>query len=521
MTTFDTIYEDRIVGKLTMADRMIFKGYLTGLFPQGAFQAFLSRQGVLLKDFRRYVERATAEIKAHAEKVAAASGRPLIYLESAHTRATGHAKEELVAEIAERDGVSNGLVCVLSTLETAMSFEVRGNRQTKKLEAVRKRRKCLHYYFYALDPEFGLMHVRLQSWFPFTIQVYINGHEWLARQLDAYGVAYERHDNALTRIEDLRVAEWLCDRFFHRKWPRVLDALARIVNPWLPRIGKVGFGGYYWVIDQCEISTDIIFKDRASLEAILPDLYEYATTILSTEDAMKFLGRKMHGNFKGEVTTDYKRRPEGCRVKFRMRRNNLKMYDKGNVLRVETTINNPREFRVLRLVKTKRGRCLRRWAPMGKGVANLWRYACVARQANERYLDALGHVHPKGEAVAEIDDLCRSQTRGGKRYAKFNPIAARDSALFAAVLMGNHLLNGLRNGDLAKLLPGASPRSAHERKQRCARVSRLLAKLRGHHLVSKVPGRRLYRVTPLGHRLMSAVLRVRQRDLPAAIAAAA
>jgi hypothetical protein len=102
------------------------------------------------------------------------------------------------------------------------------------------------FYFYYLDPEFGFMHVRLESWFPFETQIYINGHEWLAQQLDQRGMTDQRHDNKLTRPADLKKAEELGEKFARRKWPRVLNAFARRVNPHLATIRHAGFKGSYW-----------------------------------------------------------------------------------------------------------------------------------------------------------------------------------------------------------------------------------------------------------------------------------
>jgi len=76
-------------------------------------------------------------------------------------------------------------------------------------------------------------HIRLQTWFPFQIQVYMNGHEWLARQLERRGVGFERYENCFLSIEDLALAQRLCGRFMRRRWVRLLDAFARRVNPWL------------------------------------------------------------------------------------------------------------------------------------------------------------------------------------------------------------------------------------------------------------------------------------------------
>jgi len=513
MEAFLGAHQDDILGVLTTFDRVIFKGHLTGFFPRGAFARFLWRQGVLLKDFKPYVERATAELKAHAKQFAEERGRQYQYFASAKTRASGESKEELARAIAEENDIKEGLICVFAVVEPCKTFSVRGNRETHKLEVVRESRKCLHFYFYFIDPEFGFMHVRLQSWFPFEIQVYINGHEWLARQMDQLGIGYERYDNCFTHIDDLETAQQLCERFAHRKWPRVLNAFARRLNPLLSTIKEAGFGEYYWVIDQCEVATDVMFRDRASLEAVLPDLFEHAVLHFSAEDVLQFLGRKLHGNFKGKVETSLKKRPAGYRVKHWMKRNNIKVYDKWSVLRIETTINNPREFKVLKVVETSEGNT-RRWMPMGKGVANFWRYSQVGTQANHRYLEALTHVQPKGEAVQVLDDLCRSHVKDGKRYAKFNPVTRQDCTLFAAVLSGEHAINGFRNRDLRNHLydqPAATPQEA---KRRCARVSRLIAKLRGHGLIMKVKDSRLYRVTRRGYQVMFAALRFRSTNFP-------
>jgi hypothetical protein len=506
-------YQDIITGTISTFDRLIFKGHLSTFFPHGAFARFLSRQGVLLKNFAAYVETATQAVKAQAQQIADKTGRPFLYLESASTFVSGSSKEDRARTIAARDGITEGLICIFYVLESCTSFVVRGNRDTHRLEVVRKRRKCLHYYFYYVDLEFGFMHVRLQSWFPFSIQVYINGREWLARQLDQRGIAYQRYDNKITQVADLSAAKALCKKFAHRQWPRVFNALARRINPHLNTIARAGFGGYYWVADQAEYATDVMFRDRASLQALFPSLVELSMTTFSAEDVLRFLGRKLHGNFKGEVTTDLKRRPEGRRVKHKAQRNAIKMYDCLNVLRVETTINNPREFRVLRVSNSREGR-QRRWMPMGKGVANFWRYRQVGLQSNQRYLDALAHAQLKGKAIAQLDRLCRPRTNNGKRYARFNPVTAEDCTLFTAVMAGEHALNGFRNKAMQARLYSRSATSETEQRQRSARVSRWLAKLRGHGLIAKVKNSRLYRVTKRGYRLMAAAIHCRNHEFP-------
>ena len=512
-TSFESVHAADIEGKLEMFDRMIFHGHLTSFFREGAFAVFLWACGVLLKDFAPFVNRATAEVKAHAEAVAAKANRPFKYLADASTKRSGHSKEDQARAIAEQHGVREGLVCVFSVLEPCWSFDVRGNRETCRKEVVRRQRKCLHFYFYYIDREFGWMHVRLQSWFPFQVQVYINGREWLARQMDKRGIAYRRYENCFTHIADLPAAQRLCERFRHRRWHHVLQRFARAVNPWMPRIKAEGFGDYYWVLDQCEVATDIMFRSRAALTHLLPQWVDHALRNFSARDVLRFLGRKLHGNFKGEATTDGKQRPEGYRVKHRVKENSIKFYDKDSVLRVETTINNPREFKVLRADPTRRPGS-RRWSPLPKGVDFAWRHFEVGTQANARYLEALAQVASQREAVSALDGLCRSATRQGRHVARLNPATHATCALFAAALAGEHSITGFRNHDLCARLYARPPASAAEAKRRCARVSRLIAQLRGHRLVAKVRASRLYRPTPYGIRVMAAALHARNVAFP-------
>ena len=515
MNDFLSIHRADIVGTLSMFDRIIFKGHLTRLFPEGALALLLTKLGVPLKDYGQYFEQVSQSVSEHAQQLAAKAGRPYLYL----TSSRGPSKEERARALAAQDAVREGLIAVFGVVEACSSFRSRHDPKAGRAHFVRERRKCLHFYFYYLDPEFGFMHIRLQSWFPFEIQIYINGREWLARQLDGRGIGYQRYANKLTQVDDLPAAQALCDKFAGRKWFRLLNNFARRVNPYLTTLGQQGYNGYYWVADQAEYATDILFRDRASLLALYPALVERSLTALQADDVFRFLGRKPHHAYQGDVTTSLKGRPQGCRVKHHLKRNALKLYDAANVLRVETVINQPREFRVLRVTETPQGR-QRRWKPMRKGVADFWRFAQIGRAANTRYLDALALAQPIGKATDELERLCQPRHKDGQRYARFQPVAAADTALFAAVLFGGHALNGFRNRDLQRRLFAKPAQSEAERHQRSAQVTRQLAKLRGHGLIAKVPHCRLYRLTPKGTQLMAAALHYRH-DFPAAWHAAA
>ncbi len=183
---------------------------------------------------------------------------------------------------------------------------------------------------------------------------------------------------------------------------------------------------------------------------------------------------------------------------------------------METTINDPTQFRVLRV---KNGH--RVWCPMRKGVANLGRYYQVGRQTNERYLDALAAAHDNRAGVAVLHRHTKPITNRGRRHARRDPISPEDLALFRAAMAGEHAIVGFRNTDITRRLHPRPAATDAEARRRCQRVSRLITKLRGHGLVAKVPRRRLYRVTSYGQRFMATAIAVHDRAFPAAWKAAA
>ena len=432
MNIFLEKFDDFIHGVVQGFDRLIFKGHLTALFPEGAFGRYLSKRGVLLKDAGKFFEAETARIVNHAKEAAEQAGRPYVYLDSAHTHASGQSKEAMAQEIAQRDQITEGLVCIFAVLESCSSFAVIGNRETHRLEVVRRDRKCRHLYWYLIDPEFGWMHVRVQTWAPYTIQIYLNGREGMCRQLTQQGVDFTRSDNKILWLADLDAASKLSEKFNHIDWPGALIQKVLKVNPLMDDLAQAGFGGYWLGIDQAEFASDILFKYPTDLQRIYQDLSTAAITAFGATDVMRFLGRKPHGNFAGEITIDSKKRPEGVRIKFRMKRNSIKIYDHLNVLRIETTLNNPAEFKILTSSENEQGQTICRWSPLRKGVSNFWRYSQVGQSANARLIDALANAPLPGGAIETLDRLSQSQSKEGHRVAAFKPVTAEDDALFKA-----------------------------------------------------------------------------------------
>ena len=499
-------FASSLIAVLGCHDRIIFKGHLP-FSDEAHLNRFVDHTlRIPRKDFLAFAAQQSELLVTSAKGFAARHDAPYVYLQGRHR------KEDLVQQQIRARRLSDGLVCVLCCQETCRTVKLRYGDGRPRLVFTCRPQRVLYFYF--LDPQFGLRHVRVQTWFPFTTQVYLNGHDWLARQLHGAGIGFVQHDNAFTQLDDPARAQALADRFPRLNWVQILDGWARQVNPLLREPWLRG-RGYYWVIDQAEYSTDVLFKDRLALADLYPRLLDHACLNFSAQDILTFLGRRLHPRFDGEVLTDCKKdRWPGARVKHRVKNNWLKMYDKfGQVLRIETVINNPREFKVRRRVQRK-GRSQMDWCPMNKGVANFYHYHEVARAANHRYLSALAVVDRPQASLKALDRVNQPARLGQRRRRGLNLLRVEEQTLFRAVLRGEHQINGFRNREVQAVLFPKQVRDDGERRRRTTRVSRLLQLLRAHGLIAKIPHSHRYRVTAKGEVLMSAAIYARHKLFP-------
>lgn len=509
--SFVHAHRPHVIGVLHGFDRLRLQGTLRSLYHPEVMVYYLRRAGVLWKDFKSFATGLTERVRQAAVQLAQTHHRPVIYLPSSRTT-----KETLARQIAQRDGVRSGLIALLSCVEPCRTWFARGNRATKKLELKLQWGKCIHLYFYWQHEQLGFLHLRLQTWFPFLMQVCLNGREWLAQQMDAQGLAYRREDNCFPWIADLPRAQALMAQQERTDWPALLHPLVEQCHPLHAQITRPIARDYYWTVAESEYAADIMFRDRATLERIYPALVHHSVMHLGSEQVLRFLGRPRGPHTGDEVKTDRRRREEGVRVKHWLNTNSQKLYDKGSVLRSETTINDPKDLRVWRGPEgNPAGR--KQWRILRRSVADLHRRADICRGACERHLDALAAVSVKTPLAQEAAGVCRAVRKDGRRHRALNPLAQTDAALLAAVNRGEYALKGFRNRDVRQSLHGLKGDGVTRRRQ-MARVGRQLALLRAHGLISKVARTHRYLVTEKGRRVITALLAARHANTEQLIA---
>lgn len=496
-------------------DRLVFRGSLVPLIIEGGMYTFLKRAAVRLLDFRAFVLATSERLKEASLAEAVRLDRPIRYLESSTTN-----KEDLARALLEEYPVKQGLICVLKALEPCMSFEYHRSQDPKERGLKRRSSKCLFIYKYYLHPTFGFMSARIQTWFPFDIQICLNGREWLAGQLARRGrTDFKRVDNCFTWLGDPALAQRLMHEQLRTDWPGALGRIARSLNPLHIDMFKPWPMDYYWSAYQTEWATDILFKDPRSLAGIYPTLVRHAVHHFKSPDVMRFLGRKAHSNFTGDLVTSFKYRVEGVRVKHWVRGNSIKMYDKAaSVLRIETTIAKTADFKVWRRLTNKPGSKLA-WRPLRKGVADLHRRAQVSQRSNENYLDALSGVEDTTPCSQLFDAVARPVTDGSRRVRALRLGDPADLALLQAISHGEFATAGFRNRDLRRLLNPAARQALPEEVRRVsARVSRQLRLLRAHGVIAKVQKTHRYRLTTSGRLLTAALFATRDANIKQLIA---
>lgn len=504
------LYQDKIIGAIRGLDRIRFRGTLRLLANQNGMRKFMSFTSVLLKDFSTWAEGLTTMIRQSCRAKADELGIETRYLERPSID-----KEKLAREIAESKGVGEGSICMLSAVEPCIAPMVKGNKRQKKLQLVMAHRKCIFVYHYFNDPVFGFGHVRIQSWLPFNIFICLNGRHWLEKQLQRQGIGYSKDGNCFPWIEDSDAAQNLLNKQLETNWPDMLMKLALKSCPALAEVIRPLNPEYYWSADNTEWATDIMFQSVESLDEVYRSLLHHAMHVSDSRSVMRYFGRRqLRGVYPDEIISDYRRRYEGIRVKHWKNYNSVKMYNKsGSILRIETTINSTRDFKVYRHPDDDQKRPPS-WQKMRKGVADLHRRCQISDQCNERYADMLASAQVAEKLKEIVAPACNKIRKKGKSYRGLNPWQEQDYQLLSFLAKGENNLNGFRNKDLRRWLYPESEDADKQQRRRCAgRTTRRIKLLRVHGLVKKVAKENRYVLTSKGRKFTCALMCASAADI--------
>jgi hypothetical protein len=487
-------YEDELYGVLDCYDRVLISGHLQPLAYAKGMTKYLYEQGIRIFDYPQFAHPLRDMIRANAEQIAKENGLEIEFI----SQPGQFRKEERVQALIQERGSQPGLVHIFSAMEQCPAYQPWHNKESHKTYLKPKTSKCLHYYFYFIEPELGLCHLRVPTWVPCRLQLYFNGHNWLATQLQAQEIDFELVDNAFVQIADFEQANQLASQLDIEKLQAKLDNLAQQYCPVVSHLKL----NYHWSISQAEIATDLVFKEQETLQQIYPHLLETLIHTVKPDDIATFLGRKgVHGRYQGEMGNRFNVRLEGSRIKHRMGPVSIKMYDKFNlILRIETTVDDVSFFYQYRHVHHRDETTTPKWAPLKKTIYSLPALREVTVAANQRYLKFISAIETPEVGVKKLHQLAETRTDDHHRYKGFNLLAQEDASLFRLLLRGEFTISGFANKDLRRLLPDKNS----------GQITRLLKRLRVHGLIKRVSKRYKYYLTNFGRQVSTMALKLRE-----------
>jgi len=341
---------------------------------------------------------------------------------------------------------------------------------------------CNQYYFYVVDADFGPLFIKFSSYFPYTVRICLNGHEYAKRQLQKAGIAFEALDNGIRTCADPQRAQQILDGLNEvaiealvRKW------FARLPHPFTANDRAAGYR-YDLSILQAEFARTQVFDRPLSGRHLFEEIIRENLDLGRPEQVSLIFKRRITKRTPGRFATRVITQGVTPSLHISYKSTKIKQYFKEErALRTETTINNSRDFAI------------------GRRLLNLPALRAIGFAANRRVLEVerISQDCPLGEAV--FDQVNRPQVVDGQRASALAFGDGRVMALFQALCLFVLLPDGFRNATLRQhvaALMGEEPE-----RYTAGRMTYDLRRLRLHGIIERIPHTNRYEVTALGKRV--------------------
>ncbi|MBK5223012.1 MAG: hypothetical protein JJE52_09070 [Acidimicrobiia bacterium] len=484
VTNINEVLDGHVLLEVECVDRMLLNAYVPNLQVGGQVVRFLTEHlGNPVPSpalFSQIGNRFRREVKAYAESY----GIPILHLNKPDRSRWDDRKVDHVRPYVD-DALAAGRFGVVAIV-AAQEFQwVFGGRNRSEVPGVvsfdftKSSRRVGTYYFYVLDPDFGLGFIKICTYFPYPAKVWVNGHEWAKCQADHNGISYTALANGFAACEDPEGLAAICERFgpadvqgFFDRW------IAQIPTPFTATDRAAG---YWWELSmrQVEVSRTLVLDDPRRARRFFEALVADNIGIGRPQEVHAVFGRDRRGR---TTAKQFRTRVFGpgteVKMDFAYKHSRVKQYLKeGRAFRIETVINKPSDIGVLARLE------------------HLPELIAKARGVNARLLQ----IERAGQGCAIGDDLFdrlhKPYIREGQRTGALRFGDPRAMALTGALCCVIHAVTGFTNQSLRGLVAGLLDvdYSANQ-------MGYDLRKLRLHGLIEKIPGTNTYRTTPEGIR---------------------
>lgn len=516
MTTLLQKLGSAVKGVLTGFDRIVFKGSILPLMHEQGVTKFLRYKGILNKEYKDWMLGGTKEIVSAAEAYAKdCTDDSITPIRSSKLR-----KDEIARARQEERGIESGLIGIWSATEGCSTYKARFSSGHGFPQIRREWSKCKHLYFYFDHADYGFLNVRLQTWFPYHIQIAMNGREWLRRSLEKEGIGFQRHQNKFLDLDDFEQAQILLNQQLDSEWLNILDGFLPIVFPSMGHFIGENLS-HYWTLWQSEWATDYIFTSRVAMQPIANQLVMQAFLTGTTSRVLRYFDKPLtkegcpYRNMADAVESRLLDMNDGLRTRHWVGGNSVKIYTQENNLRIETTVNDPKVFKVHRHAQGEASDAPKRRLPLRKGVADIPLRAAVSDEINRRADEALAAMEDASPLLDVVGQVTVKKTKGGRRIRGLD-LMGKDRAVISALSDPRFDISGMSNVDLRRMVSGQAGWRGLSVKQQSAKMSRMIRLLRDHGILHKCQRQKRYRLSSRGRKLaygLSAALHASTKEL--------
>jgi hypothetical protein len=490
--TVAEILREHVTLEVEGIDRMYLNAYVPGLQYESGVAAFFTKHRGCLFASSVLMDPISKAFVAAIHAFAAAQRVPLITFEK------DERKDDVMAAHLKGFTAEEGVVFVGRAQEKTRVFrtEKRRNPTTGQTYPwlVRSTAMVNHFYFYAVDRDFGPFFLKFATYFPYTAKLCLNGHEYVKRQLAQRGIAYEALDNGVLSCAEPRRLQALCDGLsaakieaFARKW------LRRLPHPFTAADRRAGYR-YQFSILQAEFSLTQVLDCPASGRAFFEEVIRGNLDVGRPDQVQLIFDRRVSRQTPGRFRTRVLTAGVVPSLHLDYKRTRIKQYHKaGRALRTETTINDTHDFKLARR------------------LTNLSALRKIGFHANRRLLDVQRLSHDCAIGDATVERVDRPVIVGGQRVPALRFLDPRVLALFGALTRFRLLPAGFTARDLRQHVAPLLGRAPDD--LATGRVTYDLRRLRLHGLIAREQHRHRYRVTDTGLRLALFLPRVWARTV--------
>ena len=492
------VLDGHVVLDVECLDRVYLNGYVPKLQVGGQVVTFLTEHlGNPIPSpalFKQIGDRFREAVRTYAET----NGIPLLHLNTPDRSRWDDRKVDHVRECIDK-ATEPGVVAIVVAQEVQKVFM--GYRRPSKAGAQfgfdKADRRVTVYYFYILDPAFGLGFIKICSYFPYPLKVWVNGHEWAKRQATAEGLAFTELANGFATCEHPARLQAICDRLSPSK-------LQAFFNYWIARIPcpftrADRLAGYWWQLSmrQIESSRTLVLdtprQARAFFEAVVAD----NIGIGRPAQVSMLFARRVQRNTPGAFSTRVFTAGTEVRIDFFYKHCRIKLYLKeGRALRIETVVNDADDLDIL------------------KGLVHLPQMQRAARHINARVLTMLRVGQSCAIETALLERISQPYVRDGQRTGALRFGDSRVMALTGALCLTVHAVAGFNNRRLRALVAGLLGTTYTS-----SQMTYDLRRLRLHGLIARIPRSNTYFLTPQGLRVALFYTKVHDRLLGPLLAA--